>query len=109
MSSPKPALVLSPEAKDDIEHILRNTAETWGHAQVMVYRAKLESAFATITEQPSIGHTVPELADIYRVYLVGSHVIVYRPQDQALWVVRVLHQRTSLPRHIDPQERDRDD
>lgn len=109
MSSPKPSLVLSPAAKDDIENVLRYTAETWGQPQMLVYRAKIENALRTIAEQPAIGHTLPELADIYRVYLVGSHVIVYRPQDQALRVVRVLHQRMSLPRHVDPQERDRGD
>ena len=33
-------------------------------------------------------------------YLVGSHVIVFRERAGGIGVVRILHQRMSLGRHV---------
>ena len=100
MSSPEYRIVLSPKAEQDIENILRHTGETWGEAQLLIYRDKLGQALTTIRENPVIGHTSDELPETHRVFLVGSHVIVYRPRQQMIWIVRILHQRMSLRRHV---------
>ena len=100
MSSPEYRLALSPKAEQDIENILRHTGETWGQAQLFTYRDNLAEALTTIRDNPAIGHTSDELPETHRLFLVGSHVIVYRLRPQVIWIVRILHQRMSLRQHV---------
>ena len=100
MPSPEYRLVLSPLAEADIENILRYTGETWGEAQLLIYRDKLNEALQTLRRDPLIGHTSPELPDTHRLYLAGAHVIVYRVREHLVSVMRILHQRMSLGRHV---------
>jgi len=101
MSSPDRGrkLVLSPRARQDFIDILRYTGETWGQGQLHTYRDKINDALQLIGRNPTMGHRSPELPDTHRLYLVGSHVIVYRDQEPTVAVVRILHQRMSLARH----------
>lgn len=100
MSSPKRILILSPEAQGDLEDILRYTAETWGDAQMLSYLQQVDEAFDLLRDHPEIGHFSADLADTHRLYLVGSHVIVYRTPSDAVEVVRILHRRMSLSQHM---------
>ena len=101
MSSRKPLpLKLSPIARDDFIGILRSTGETWGHDQLVTYRDKLDGALQAIARNPALGHRRDDLPATHQAYLVGSHVIVYRIEADRIGVVRILHQRMSLPRHV---------
>jgi toxin ParE1/3/4 len=40
------------------------------------------------------------LADDYRAYPSGSHMIFYRTVQEQLHVVRILHQRMDYVRHL---------
>ena len=101
MSSRKPLpLKLSPKARQDFVDILRNTGETWGEKQLQVYRDKIDGALQAISWNPQLGHRRHDLPPALLAYLVGSHVIVYRELGEAVGIVRILHQRMSLARHI---------
>ncbi|MEO7560380.1 MAG: type II toxin-antitoxin system RelE/ParE family toxin [Nitrosospira sp.] len=100
MSSPKLCLALSPEAQKDFTCILRYTGERWGHEQLLTYRAKLNDALLLLSQSPQLGHQAAELPDTHRLYFFGSHVIVYRTRQDATEVVRILHQRMSITRHV---------
>ncbi len=102
MSDRRPApLRLSPRAQRDVVHILRYTAEHWGMQQLARYREKLETAFAAIQTNPDAGYRREDLPFTHRLYLVGSHVIVYREEASGeLSVVRILHQRMMLSSHL---------
>jgi toxin ParE1/3/4 len=100
MSSPNYRLLIAPQAQQDIISILRYTGETWGKEQLLIYRNRLDEALKTIEQNPGIGHRSSELSATHRLYLVGSHVVVYRTQNEVISIVRVLHQRMSLRRHI---------
>ena len=93
-------IVLSPRAKQDFIDILRYTGETWGQAQLVAHRDKLDGALQLIAHNAALGKTAPELPASHRLYFVGSHVIVYRDRDVSIAVVRILHQRMSLVRHV---------
>lgn len=101
MSSPERArkIVLSPRARQDFIDILRYTGETWGQGQLHVYRDKINDALQLLARNPAVGHTSPELPETHRLYFVGSHVVVYRDQETAIAIVRILHQRMSLGLH----------
>ena len=93
-------LKLAPKARQDFIDILRYTGETWGPNQLQVYRAKLDDALNAISSHPQAGHNREDLPPTHRAYLVGSHVIVYRIGADSVGVVRILHQRMSLARHV---------
>lgn len=101
MSSRKPAaLKLSPLARQDFIDILRFTGEAWGQNQLLTYRDKINDALQAIGHNPQLGHRRDDLPETHRAYLVGVHVIVYRSDADSLGIVRILHQRMSLTRHL---------
>ena len=93
-------LKLSPSAREDFIGILRYTGETWGRDQLVAYRDKLDGALQAIAGNPALGRRRDDLPATHQAYLVGSHVIVYRVEAGSIGVVRILHQRMSLPRHV---------
>ena len=103
MSFPERSLILSPEARDDFADILRYTAERWGEDQLYSYRDRLNDALRLVSRNPQIGRRDPVLPETHRLYFVGSHVIVYRTRGESLEVIRILHQRMSITRQIDPE------
>lgn len=98
MSSPKYRLIVAPQAQQDIVNILRYTGESWGEKQLLAYGNMLDKAVKAIGQNPNLGHGSLDLPATHRLYLVGSHVVVYRTQGDLISVVRVLHQRMSLTR-----------
>ena len=101
MSSRKPVpLKLAPKARQDFIDILRYTGETWGQAQLLIYRDKINEALQAISQSPQLGHLRNDLPSTHLAYLVGSHVIVYRVGVDSLGIVRILHKRMSLARHL---------
>ena len=104
MSSRDLPVVLSAKARQDFVDILRYTAETWGATQLTTYRDRIDQALQSIARNPEIGHFDDAVASTHRVYLVGSHVIVYRIEATRLGVIRILHQRMQRSRHIPDQQ-----
>lgn len=101
MSSHKPPrLTLSPRARQDFIDILRYTGERWGEGQLLAYRDKINDALRAIGHDPQLGHRRDDLPSTHQAYLVGSHVIVYRTGADGVAVVRILHQRMSLAKHV---------
>ena len=100
MSSRHNRLELSKRARTDFIAILRYTGKTWGRAQLLEYRDMIHEALERIRQTPGIGHGSADLPATHRIYLVGSHVIIYRTQADTVSVARILHQRMSLPLHV---------
>ena len=46
---------------------------------------------------PEIGHKRADIPPTHGAYLVGKDLIIYRIEDQGIGVVRILHQRMSMP------------
>lgn len=100
MSSRSLPVRLSRKARQDFIDILRYTGETWGEVQLEVYRDKIDDALQAVGHNPELGHKREDLPPTHRAYLVGAHVVVYRIEDQGIGVVRILHQRMRLARHL---------
>ena len=104
MSSRKPSqlkqLTVSPKARQDITDILRYTAERWGESQLLTYRNKIHTALHAIHNNPQLGQQRDELTPAHYSYFVGSHIIVYRINENSIGIVRILHQRMSMGKHI---------
>ena len=93
-------LKLSPKARKDFIDILRYTGEKWGQEQRLIYRDKISEALLAISHNPQLGHGRDDLPSTHLAYLVGSHIIIYRKDADSLGVVRILHQRMSLAKHV---------
>jgi len=93
-------LTLSPKAQQDLIDILRYTGETWGQQQLLTYRDKIDKALQAIGRNPQFGHHRDDLPPTHQAYLIGSHVVIYRERSDDVAIVRILHQRMSLVKHI---------
>ena len=93
-------LKLSPKARQDFIDILRYTGETWGQDQLLAYRDTLNDALQAIARNPQTGYPRGDLPSTHLAYLVGSHVMVYRISVDCIAIVRILHQRMSLSKHV---------
>ena len=89
-----------PQGAQDLIDILRYTGETWGQAQLLTYRDKINDAFLGDQHQPATRHRRGDLPATHLAFLVGSHIIVYRIGVHNIGVLRILHQRMSLARHV---------
>lgn len=93
-------LKLSPKAREDFIDILRYTGEKWDQKQLLIYRDKINEALLAISHNPQLGHGRDDLPSTHLAYLVGSHIIIYRKNADSLGIIRILHQRMSLARHV---------
>ncbi len=100
MSPPNVPVILSPQAEEDFADILQYTIETWGEAQFYAYRTILNKALLTVQQHPQIGHSSPELSAAHLIFPAGRHIIIYRANDTAVYVSRILHEHMDIGRHI---------
>jgi toxin ParE1/3/4 len=94
-------LIIRPIVRRDIAEIWGYTADHWGVEQADAYVRQIEAAIARAQEFPNIGSAVFGLPPAYRKMKSGSHRVVYRHEDDALIVVRVLHEREDVPDEIE--------
>ena len=91
---------LSPRAQADLDEIWDFTAERWGLDQAESYLRLLQGAIEAIAAEPQRGRACDDIRTGYRKYPVGSHVLFYRPTATDIDVVRILHQRMDVTRHL---------
>jgi toxin ParE1/3/4 len=99
MSASRKIYRLSPKAEADLEEIWLYTFNNWSLEQADRYHDSLVEAFENLANGNVSGRSV-DVRDGYFKYLVGSHVIFYRFAESGLIVVRVLHQRMDVGRHL---------
>ena len=90
----------SARAKADVDGIWNYTVERWGERQAEIYLRLIGAAVASIAADPKVGRPCDDIRPGYRKYLVGSHVVFYRTTGKAVLVVRILHQRMDVERHL---------
>lgn len=90
---------LTPLAETDLEDIWTYTFERWSLEQAEHYVGELAAAFERLARGEWVGRS-SRAGDGYRRYLVGAHVVFYRETTETLDVIRVLHQRMDVDRHL---------
>lgn len=91
---------LSPAAERDLEDIWRYTHEHWGPAQAERYLDALVAAFDALAEAPDSAPACEHIRPGYRRRGVERHVIYFRATPYGIAVVRVLHERMDVGRHL---------
>jgi len=93
--------LLSPAAQADLEEIWDYTHERWGVDQAEEYLRELQRAIERAAANPRIGRACDEIRPGYRKLAAGSHTLFYRVTAAGVIdVVRVLHQRMDVDRHL---------
>jgi toxin ParE1/3/4 len=93
--------VLTPRARRDLSEIWDDTATQWGTAQADRYIRLIVSACDVLATGGARGRSAEAIRPGYLRQTVGSHVVFYRARKRGgIEIVRVLHQRMDLERHL---------
>lgn len=101
---------LGRRAIDDFTEILRWTEERFGARQSNAYEALLRATLAKLAADPLIQPSKQRDKEIgagFRTLHVarpGRHLILYRIETDIVQVVRILHDRMDVSRHLPPGE-----
>ncbi|MET4698810.1 toxin ParE1/3/4 [Constrictibacter sp. MBR-5] len=93
-------IAFTPLARGDLEGIWDYSAETWGTEQAERYVRQIHAVCEALCTGRSTGRDIGHVSAGCRAADSGSHVIVYRIDDRRLVVVRILHVRMDIGRHL---------
>ncbi|MBC8732857.1 type II toxin-antitoxin system RelE/ParE family toxin [Paraburkholderia sp. UCT2] len=99
MAASRRQVRLTPLAESDLEDIWRYTSSNWSVDQADRYHRDLLSTIGALARGLKTGRICSVRAGYWR-YTAGSHVIFYRDTDHTLDVIRILHQRMDVDRHL---------
>ena len=91
---------LTPAAQKDLSSIWDFTQGRWDAQQAEKYIREIQAAVERVADDPDRGHIRDEICEGYRSYVVGSHVVFHVTRSGRIDVIRVLHQRMDVGRHL---------
>lgn len=91
---------LTRAARQDLAEIGRYTERRWGGAQRRAYLAQLDARMDLLVDHPQMGMARDDVRPGYRCLREGRHLIFYRGAAGTVEIVRVLHQRMDVRRHL---------
>lgn len=93
-------LALTPRAGQDIDEIFDFTAGTWGIEQAEAYIRGLQASLEQLTRFPGLGRPIDDIRAGMRLMNAGSHIVIYRIGNDTIEVMRILHKRMDIDRHL---------
>jgi len=91
---------LSPRARDDLEQIWRYTFQAWSRSQADEYYRSLIDAITDLAQGSKRGKSIDNIRSGYFSLSCGSHFIIYKVGRTRISVIRILHQRMNIIRHL---------
>ena len=91
---------LTAKAKADLRSIGRYTQKTWGREQRNRYLALLDGSFRALAKDPRKGRSCDDIRPGYRKLPIGRHLIFYRQAEDAIEIIRILHERMDIETHL---------
>jgi toxin ParE1/3/4 len=92
---------LSRLAQADLEEITEYTALNFGERQAVVYSDQIHSAAQTAASFPSFGLPYTTKAGrVFQKYNSGRHAVFYQPNEQGIFIVRVLHSMMDFDQYL---------
>lgn len=92
-------LRLTPLAEADLANIWHYTFEHWSAEQADRYHRDLVTTMEALARGSKAG-CICAVRDGYLRYAAAAHVVYYRETESTVDVVRVLHQRMDVERHL---------
>lgn len=93
-------LKIKPKAEEDLGEIYEYTAMRWGIDQAEKYQDDLYEGMLLVAEQDGLGKEYAYTKLPYRKLHVNRHLIFYRVEDQSCLIIRVLHDRMDIEKHV---------
>ena len=90
---------LTPQAEADLEEIWLYTFKTWSLEQADRYHNDIVGVFRDLASGKKTGRSV-DIREGYFKYPAGSHIVFHRFADSGLVIVRILHRRMDVERHL---------
>ena len=92
---------LSKLALEDINDIWTYSSEQWSNSQANKYYKLIFKEIDSICKNPEIGKSIQEVKIHHRIKLVKSHLIVYKVEEEKIYIDRILHQQMDIESHLD--------
>ena len=99
MATKKRSYRLSSLAETDLEDIWNYTLDTWSAEQAEIYHASLISAFEGLAYGIKLGR-ICDVREGYFKYAINLHIIYFKLSEAGIDVIRILHQRMDVSRHL---------
>jgi len=94
------SIKLLPLARTDLEDIWLYTFNTWSLDQADSYIREITATFEALAGRTKKGRNIDFVRQGYFRLTVGSHAIFYRSGHDDIEVVRILHRRMDVDRHL---------
>ena len=92
-----PAYKMTRKAQAELIDIGRYTTKEWGVTTRNTYLKELNNCFSQIAENPELGMECDFIANGYRKFPQGSHLIFYKQDDDGIvLIIRVLHKAMDI-------------
>ncbi|MGA3170579.1 MAG: type II toxin-antitoxin system RelE/ParE family toxin [Chthoniobacteraceae bacterium] len=98
-----PRIIRTRESRSDFDNIWAYIAVRNLDAADGVVR-KLDSTLNLLASAPEMGRKVEELGPNLRSFPVGSYLIFYRPIDDGIQLIRVIHGAREITPEYFPEE-----
>lgn len=92
-------LKFSPAAYADIDKIWDYTAQQWSVDQAENYTDQLQDACIAIAEGSKIGRPTGIRTKTFKIRS-GAHMIYYRITPERIDIIRILHGKQDVERHL---------
>lgn len=93
--------ILTAEAQRDVDAIGTYTLEHWGSDQIIGYLSRIDDRFSAICIDRSQDRDASDIRPGLLSVQTGANVIFFHRRDDGdVVVLRILHQRMDLRRHL---------
>jgi len=93
-------LVVTDGAERDWRKIRQYTMERWGKTLWAVYGRAIEDRMEIVMQKPDRGKKHDDLPPDVLLTRAGHHFLVYRFDDKAVFILRILHECMDFGRHV---------
>lgn len=91
---------IRPAAEADLSSIWRHGAAVWGVEQAERYVNGLFAVFDLLAQFPEIAREREEFTPPVRIHPSGSHLVIYRLEEQGVEIIRILHAHQNLMAYL---------
>jgi toxin ParE1/3/4 len=91
---------LSNTAFNDLEAIWQYTFDTWSIKQANEYYNFIIASILLLCLNPKKGRPISEVRIGYRKLKIKSHLLIYKIEEEQIFVVRILHERMDISTHL---------
>jgi toxin ParE1/3/4 len=82
----------------------RYTEDRWGREQRNRYLEAIDSRFAWLAANPTLGRLRPDIAPGYRCFPQGQHLIFYLMREGGIDIIGIPHQSMDVGDHLNQEE-----